>query len=77
MAIRDLTHMAAGEQGRVIEVHGGHRMRARLEAMGIRPGAVITKISNQIMHGPVIIKAGNTQVALGHGMARRVFIETT
>ncbi len=77
MAMIDLTHMAAGERGTVVEVHGGHGMKARLEAMGIRPGVEITKISNQIMRGPVIIKAGNTQVALGHGMARKVFVETT
>lgn len=75
MAIVDLAHMGAGHHGKVFEVHGGHGMRARLDAMGIRPGVEITKISSQIMHGPVLVKVGNAQIALGHGMARRVFIE--
>jgi len=77
MAVVDLAHMGTGHHGKVVEVHGGNRMRARLEAMGIRPGVEITKISSQIMHGPVLVKVGNAQVAIGHGMARRVFVDTT
>ncbi len=76
MAIVDLAHMGAGHQGKVVEVHGGYGMKTRLDAMGIRPGVEITKISSQIMHGPVLVRVGNTQVALGHGMATRVFVET-
>ncbi len=75
MAAVDLTRMKAGQWGKVIEIHGGHGMTRRLEAMGIRPGVKITKISSQIMRGPVIVKTGNTQVAIGFGMARRVLVE--
>jgi len=77
MAIVDLAHMGAGYHGKIVEVHGGYGMRARLEAMGIRPGVEITKISSQIMRGPVLIKVGNAQIALGHGMATRVLVNIT
>lgn len=70
-----LTDMQAGQAGKVACVHGGHGFRARLEALGIRPGMKITKVSGQIMRGPIIVKIGNSQVALGFGMARRVLVE--
>jgi ferrous iron transport protein A len=57
--------MDAGQSGKVITMHGGRGMTAKLEALGIRPGVVITKVSGQIMRGPVIIRVGNTQVAIG------------
>ncbi len=75
MAI-DLTQMRAGECGKIVELHGGRGMILKLEAMGIRQGVKITKISSQIMRGPVIVKVGNTQVAIGFGMARRVLVNT-
>ncbi len=70
-----LTEMTAGQTGKVARVHGGHGFRARLEALGIRPGMKITKVSGQIMRGPIIVKIGNSQLAIGFGMARRVFVE--
>lgn len=75
MSERNLTEMNDGATGMVIMVRGGHGLRARLDAMGIRPGVSITKISGQIMRGPVIVKIGNTQVAIGFGMARHITVE--
>ncbi len=70
-----LTDMDAGMKGKVVELQGGHGLCARLNAMGIRPGARITKISGQIMRGPIIVRIGTTQIALGFGMASRVLVE--
>jgi ferrous iron transport protein A len=70
-----LAQMEAGQIGKVIRIHGGHGFKARLEALGIRPGMEITKVSGQIMRGPIIVKIGNSQVAIGFGMARRVLVE--
>ena len=70
-----LANMDAGQTGKVTRVHGGHGFKTRLEAMGIRPGMEITKVSGQIMRGPIIVKIGNSQVAIGFGMARRVLVE--
>jgi ferrous iron transport protein A len=50
-------------------------MKMRLTAMGIRPGTKITKVSAQLMRGPVTISMGNTQVAVGFGMARHIIVE--
>jgi ferrous iron transport protein A len=70
-----LTDMEAGQTGKVASVQGGHGFRRRLEALGIRPGMKITKVSGQIMHGPIIVKIGTSQIAIGFGMARRVLVE--
>lgn len=71
----NLAIMKSGEKGKVIEITGGKGLVTRLEALGIVPGAEITKVSEQIMHGPVVIKIGNTQVAIGYGMARKVTVQ--
>lgn len=75
MSLLNLAAMHAGEKGKVVEIIGGKGFINRLEALGIVPGAEIEKISEQIMHGPVVIKIGNTQVALGYGMAQKIMIK--
>jgi len=70
-----LDRMHAGQTGKVLRVDGGYGFKKKLEALGIRPGTEITKVSSQIMRGPVIVRVGMTQIAIGYGMARRVVVE--
>lgn len=70
-----VAHMEAGERGRVIEIAGGYGLTRRLEAMGIRPGKKITKVSSMLMRGPVTIQVDGAQVAIGFGMAWRILVE--
>jgi len=70
----DVTQMKSGEKAKIIQIHGGKGLVTKLEALGIRHGVEITKISGQIMHGPIVLKVGNTQVAIGFGMARKVIV---
>ncbi|OIN98613.1 hypothetical protein AUJ66_00670 [Candidatus Desantisbacteria bacterium CG1_02_38_46] len=71
----DLTQLETGEKAEIVEVSGGWGMMSRLEAMGIRLGVTITKISAQFMWGPVTIQVGNTHVAIGFGMAKRIIVK--
>ena len=66
--------MEAGQTGIIYDIQGGHGIKTKLEAMGMRPGVKIIKVSGQIMQGPVIARVGKTQVAIGFGMARKVII---
>jgi len=59
----------------VIQVSGGHGLVRRLEALGIRPGKRITKVSSMFMRGPVTLQIDRSQVAIGHGMAGRILVE--
>jgi len=75
MALIDLTQMKSGDTATVKSIKGGLGMVRKLETLGIRPGVRIKKVSAQFMRGPVIVRTGNTQVAIGFGMARRVLVE--
>jgi len=70
-----LRQMQSRQSGRVVQIQGGHGLVNRLSALGIRPGKRITKVSAMLMRGPVTIQSGNTQVAVGFGMANRIIVE--
>ncbi len=76
-AIISLAEMPPGEKGTITAIQGGQGLVRKLEAMGIRAGKEITKVSEQWMRGPVLIRHGNTQVAIGFGMARRVMVSVS
>lgn len=70
-----LVEMGSGESGTVVGIAGGRGLIRRLDALGIRPGKRITKISSMLFHGPVTLKVDNAQIAIGFGMARRIMVE--
>lgn len=67
--------MRTGQSGIVLQIQGGHGLINRLSALGIRPGQRITKVGSTFMRGPVTIKVGNAQVAIGFGMANKIIVE--
>ena len=67
--------MQARQSGVVIQVSGGPGLVRRLEALGIRPGKRITKVSSMFMRGPVTIQIDGYQVAIGYGMAGKILVE--
>ncbi len=70
-----LSQIEAGQSGRVIQIQGGHGLINRLNALGVRPGQRVTKVSSMFMRGPVTIQIGNAQIAIGFGMAKRIMVE--
>jgi ferrous iron transport protein A len=70
-----LSAMKNTQYGIVTAINGGGGMCKRLEALGIRVGSRIKKKSALIGFGPVIVSVGNTEIAIGHGMASRIFVE--
>lgn len=72
-----LARMQAGQKGKIIRISGGHGITGKLEALGIRDGQEIKKISEQWMRGPILLQYGNTQLALGFGLASKVLVEIT
>ena len=75
-AIRvSLVQMRPGQKGRIVEINGGYGLARKLDALGIRTGKEITKISAQWMRGPVLLQQNHTQAAVGFGMASKVLVE--
>lgn len=72
-----LAQMRAGQRGNIVRISSGHGIAHKLEALGIREGKEIKKLSEQWMRGPVLLQHGNSQVALGFGMASKVLVEIT
>ena len=73
--IKDLTELKRSESGVVIEIQGGSALAKRLEVMGVRLGKKVTKISALFWRGPQVVKIDNSKVAIGYGMARKIFVE--
>lgn len=69
-----LSDVPAGARVIISEIEGGHGLVRKLDAMGIMVGTVVTKVSAQWMRGPVLLRHGNTQVAIGFGMAKKVLV---
>lgn len=70
----NLINMKAKQSGVIVEMEGGCVLERRLTAMGINVGKNITKLSAFLMRGPVAIKVGRTVVALGYGMAAKIWV---
>ena len=70
-----LEQMRPGQSGIILGIDGGHGMVMRLNTLGIIPGKKITKISSQLMRGPVMIEVDRARVALGFGMAKRILLQ--
>jgi ferrous iron transport protein A len=75
MTAKDLTQLEEGETGVVVGIHGGYGLLHRLESLGIRVGKKVTKVSSQLMRGPVTVRIDNSEVAMGFGMARKIIVE--
>jgi len=70
-----LAEMKTGQTGTVVGVLGGHGLIQRLDALGIRPGKKVTKLSSTLFRGPVTLRVNNSRVAVGFGMARKIIVE--
>ncbi len=67
-----LSDLEPGQKGVVRHIDGGEGMRRQMAAMNIRPGKMVTKVSAMLMGGPVVVSVDGRQLAIGHGMAKRV-----
>lgn len=72
---KDLTQLEQNQCGKVVEILGGSGICRKLDALGIRVGSEITKISSITSKGPVIIQLGSSQIVLGYGMAKKIIVE--
>ena len=71
----DLTQIDKGITVEVVEINGGNKFKAKVDAIGLRIGSRIIKLSTQVMSGPVTIKIGSTKLAIGHGMAKKILVD--
>ncbi len=70
-----LSVLRQGKTAVITSISGGKGLAEKLEAMGIRPGVAVKKVSSMRNGGPVVMVCGRTQVALGRGMASRIMVQ--
>ncbi|MDB4335106.1 ferrous iron transport protein A [bacterium] len=73
--LKTLTEMQVDEWGTISTLDGGKGLSEKLDNMSLYIGKEIKLISKHSRKGPVIIKVGNTQIAIGFGIAQKIFIE--
>ncbi|MFV2071314.1 MAG: ferrous iron transport protein A [Thermoanaerobaculales bacterium] len=62
-------------QAKVIQIDGGHRVRAHLNILGIHIGDWLTVVERAPFHGPVLVEVSGSRLALGRGIASKVKVE--
>lgn len=70
-----LARMKSGQTGVIVEFNGGQGITNRLHALGLRPGNRVKKVGSMFAHGPVTIRVGTAEIALGYGAADKVIVE--
>jgi len=59
---------------RVVGILGGKTIVRRLYELGIMPGTVM-RVVKTMRPGPVIVELAGTRLALGYGMAMKLYVE--
>ncbi|HHT18065.1 MAG: FeoA family protein [Euryarchaeota archaeon] len=70
-----LVELKNGKYGIIREIDGGHGIKKRLEVMNIREGKKIIKKCSAPLRGPVVIEIDGCKMAIGRGMAKKVWVE--
>lgn len=70
-----LTQIVRGGQALIIALPQGRNAAFRLSELGLRVGQRVNVVSIQPLHGPVIIRVGQTDIALGRRIAESIEVE--
>ena len=70
-----LTELEVGKKAVIKEIRGGFGLKRRLESLNMRVGKTVKKISSAPFHGPVVVEIERCKIAIGRGMANKVFVE--
>lgn len=69
-----LADLRPGETAEVIAVSRGRRAQMRLLELGISPGTRVTVVAAHPWRGPIIVRVGGLEAALGWGLASSVVV---
>jgi DtxR family Mn-dependent transcriptional regulator len=70
-----LSELKEGQSGKINFIRGGHNVLQRLLDMGLTPSTNITVIKTAPFEGPIQISVRGSKLALGRGIASKVFVE--
>lgn len=70
-----LAMMKSGEKARIKKIVGGRTARGKLTGLGLVCGKEVKIHSDNSGSGPLIIAMGDNRIALGRGLAHKIFVE--
>ena len=70
-----LGDLKEGQSGKISFIRGGHNVLQRLLDMGLTPGAKICVVRVAPLGGPVELLVRSSKLALGKGIASKVFVD--
>ncbi len=70
-----LVELENGQTAIIQEIGGGSGLKNRLEVMNIREGKKVKKTCTAPLRGPVVIEIDGCKMAVGRGMAKKVWVE--
>lgn len=73
--VMPLANMDVNQEGLIFALEGGAGFQTRLQALNLRIGKRIKKISTTPFRGPIVVEVDSAQVAIGYGMAQKVMVE--
>jgi Fe2+ transport system protein FeoA len=69
-----LEQLKSGAHGIIRQFQAGKELTSRLAAMGLSVGSEFKILQNQD-HGPVLVLARDTRIAIGRGQAVKILVE--
>jgi len=72
-----LSELKDRQSGKIQFIRGGHTVLQRLLDMGLTPGTKITLIKAAPFEGPIEVSVRGSKLAIGRGIASKVFVEST
>lgn len=72
-----ISDMKQGQKAMILRMPNKGHSGFRLAELGLRHGQIIIVTSVQPLKGPVIIRIGQADVAIGHSVAGRIEVELT
>ncbi|MEM2084226.1 MAG: FeoA domain-containing protein [Nitrososphaerota archaeon] len=73
--ILPLTSLKQGEKGIITFMYGGRGLVRRLTEMGLTPGTEVIIVKEAPFHGPIEVCVRGTFLAIGRGMASKIFVK--
>jgi Fe2+ transport system protein FeoA len=71
----NLVKLSSGKSARIVSIEGGSNLITKLQNLGLKEAMEIKKITGASGRGPVVVKSGRTQIAIGVGMASKIMVE--
>ncbi len=70
-----LSELKSGQSGKIQFIRGGHTVLQRLLDLGLTPSTKVTLVKAAPFEGPIEVSVRGSKLAIGRGIASKVFVE--